>query len=149
MDEITKNKYKYDECIILHPTIDNLLNDNIYRLRLVEHLYNVPLWHNELLYDHYGNDIYVKCYPILPENMSIDLDNNLHIDIEYRIIDIFEKSNIDIIIGKKVLTFNTSSLHLSKTQTLTFSREGISKINTKDVYDVSNRANIILHITLI
>ena len=122
VDEITKNKCKYDECIILHPTIDDLLNDNIYRLRLNDHIYNVPLWHSELVYDHSGNDIYVKCYPILPENMSIDTDNNLRIDIKYRVIEIFGKSSIDITVGKRILSLDVSILHLCENQILTYHR---------------------------
>jgi hypothetical protein len=80
---------KEDECIILNPTLNDLLENNLYRLIVNNHTYIVPLWHNELVYDNSGNDIYVKCNPILPENMEIDDANNIKIDINYKISEIW------------------------------------------------------------
>ena len=66
------NKVNNQECIILNPTLDDLFENNLYRLKVNNHTYIVPLWHNELVYDNSGNDIYIKCNPILPENIEID-----------------------------------------------------------------------------
>ena len=146
VEELTKNKCKEDEYIILHPTLQDLLNDNIYRLRHEGHIYNVPLWHNDLLYDNSGNDVYVKCYPLLPENMSLDSDNNLHVNLEYKISEIFGISEIDVF--ENIITFNSADMRLIESQNLIMQRKGASKINTSDVYNVSKRADIILNIRL-
>ena len=95
MVEYFSNKIKNDECIILNPTIDDLLANNLYKLRVNDFTYIVPLWHHELVYDNSGNDIYVKCFPMLPDNVCIDDQNNIHIDCKYDIKEILNKEYVE------------------------------------------------------
>lgn len=148
IEELLHNKYKNDECIILNPTIDDLFADNLYKLTVNGIVYIVPLWHHELVYDNSGSDIYVKCSPILPDNVRIDNKNNIHANVTYKIQDIFGKSSIEYTIGQMVVTVIPSSLKLIETQTVTYHQQGISRINTENVYDVLKRGDIVLHIKL-
>ena len=64
--DIVNDKIKDDECIILNPTIDDLFENNLYKLKLNGFTYIVPLWHNELYFDIKGTDngdIIVLCNP--------------------------------------------------------------------------------------
>jgi len=148
IDDIISKKIEKDECFILNPLLDDLFENNIYKLRVYSHTYFVPLWHHELIYDNSGNDIYVKCFPILPENITIDNNNNIHVDLSYNILEIWNQEIIEIKLGKKIVALNTCELKLMKKQTFVYCREGISKINTVDIYDIGRKGDIILHIDL-
>jgi hypothetical protein len=62
---------------VLHPTIKNLLNKDIYYLE-DEHIY-IPLWHHEIVFH---KKIKVLIKPLL-YNMEIDDDNNIYINREH------------------------------------------------------------------
>jgi hypothetical protein len=144
MDTTTENK----EYIILNPLLDDLIDNNLYRLTLNGFTYAIPLWHSDLIYDNSGCDIHVKCFPILPENMYIDEDNDIIVHLEYLIQDIWEKERLKVNIGKCELFIDVNELKIKKQQTICFMNQGISKINTKDIYDISKKSNIYLNITI-
>lgn len=146
--EVINKKIEKDECIILNPTLDDLFENNLYKLCVNGFTYIVPLWHDELVYDNSGNDIYVKCFPLLTENITIDNKNNIHVCLTYDIKEILQKEYITFYLGKKEFEIEPKELTVEKTQTVTLKGEGISKINTTDIYDVSKKSNVILHITL-
>ena len=148
IDELIAEKQKNDEIIILNPTIDDLFENNLYKLTMNSFTYIVPLWHHELVYDNSGNDIYVNCYPVLAENMSIDNNNNLHVDLEYNMCDLWENQIVYVKIGSRQFQINPQLLKLSRTQTVVLANQGISKINTKDIYNVSKRGDVHLNITI-
>jgi DnaJ-class molecular chaperone len=145
---IIKKKIEGDECIILHPTIDDLFENNLYKLKINGEIYIIPLWHHELIYDNSGNDIYVKCFPIIDDSIYIDNNNNIHLDVKYPISSIWDKEIITIMIGKREFKIKVSSLKLTATQSIIFKDEGISKINTIDIYDITKQADIIINIQL-
>jgi hypothetical protein len=149
INKITKEKYEKDECIILNPTIDDLLEDNLYRIKVNGFIYIVPLWHNELVYDNSGNDIYVKCLPILPDNIEIITNNNILVNIILTIDEILKDDILKIKIGKRVLDVSRELLHFKKNQKIWLFEKGISLINTKDIYDISNKSDIIVNIEIL
>jgi len=146
--ELVNEKIKHDECIILNPTIDDLFENNIYKLKVGDFMYVVPLWHNELIYDNSGNDIYVKCIPILPDNMEIDEKNNIVSYHEFKIKDIWNKDMISIDLAKQRFYIKPETLKIKENQSVHFIKQGISRINTKNVYDVSSKSDVIIHIHL-
>lgn len=147
--ELLNEKIKNDECIILNPTLDDLFDNNLYKLKVNGFTYVVPLWHNELVYDNSGNDIYVRCHPILPENIVIDEKNNLHINVEFRIDDIWNDEYITVPICKSnKVNIRRDTLKLKENHNILFIKQGISRINTKDIYDISNKGDIIINIQL-
>lgn len=148
IDEIIKNKIKNDECIILNPVLNDLFENNLYRLNINDDKYIIPLWHHELVYDNSGCDIYVKCNPMLAENIKIDNHNNIHVDLTYDINQLLINEKIDIGIYKEPIYFYPSQLKIKKSQTLILREQGISKINHNDIFDVSKKSDIYLNITI-
>lgn len=150
IENIISVKMKNDECIILNPTLDDLFKNNLYRLTINKNYYCIPLWHHELVYDNSGSDIYVKCNPMLPENIEIDNKNNIHVFVEYKISEIWNKKTIDLYLTKEnQIKITVNLLKLVEEQSIMFSNMGISKINTENVYDYSRRGDIIVHLKLI
>jgi hypothetical protein len=148
IQEVLNDKIKNDECIILNPSIDDLFANNLYKLKVNDFTYIVPLWHDELIYDNSGNDIYVKCYPMLPDNVTIDEKNNIHIECKYDIKEILPLEFIEVNVGNNIFDIFTKELMIKPKQTVVLKNEGISKINTKDIYDISKKSDVYLHIAL-
>ena len=148
MEHIINNKMECDECIILHPLLSDLFENNIYKLSVKSNLYIIPLWHHELIYDNSGSDLYVKCFPILSDNMVLDDNNNLHIQLSYKIDEIWNKDMIEIELGGKTIYFTVADLKIMKKQKICLKYQGISISNTENIYDISNKSDIILHIEL-
>ena len=75
--EIVQKKYEdVMEYYKLNPSIDDLLENNVYKLYVNEQLFLVPLWHNELYFESSESnnfkEIIVSCEPELSENIKID-----------------------------------------------------------------------------
>jgi hypothetical protein len=146
--EIINEKVKDDECVILNPTLDDLFENNLYKLKLNGFTYVVPLWHNELVYDNSGNDIYVKCVPILPENIEIDDKSNIHFLYETTFQELWEKEYLTIHVGSVRFYIKRDTLKIKEEQSIIFSKQGISRINTKNMYDVTNKADVIVKVKI-
>jgi hypothetical protein len=142
---IINEKIKNDKCIILNPLLDDLFDHNLYKLSIDNNIFLVPLWHDELTYDNSGADLYVKCSPVLPENVYIDENNNIVVDLKYNITDIWNKEKITIELGNKIFDLNTEELQFKNKQQYIFKKKGISIIN-KNISDISNLSDIILNI---
>jgi len=151
MDEIKNiliSKTKSDERILLNPSLEDLWCDNLYKLCIDERVYLIPLWHHELVYDNSGCDLYVKCNPILPENVEIDERNNVIVSLKYDAGLLIGEDNVLVNVGGREFSFRPSKLRLTKKQRITFANSGISTIKHKNIYDVSVRGDVILEITL-
>jgi len=146
-------KFSNDKIFILNPNINDLFNNNIYKLVIEENMYLVPLWHNELYFDSKdGNDIIVYCFPDLPENISIDENNNLlvNLNLNYENIkEIIENDEICITLGEHSFNIKTNNLFLRKNQLVRFNKRGISMINEEDIYNTSKKSNILVFLQFI
>jgi len=138
-----------DERIILNPSIDDLFEEKLYKLVHNENNFYVPLWHNEVIYDISGNKLYVSCNPELPEHMTIDDNNNLHVHVKYHISEIYNKDSILINIGKKNIPLPIKNLYIKDVQIIKYANIGIPMAKAKNVYDTSKRCDILLHINII
>jgi hypothetical protein len=149
VSSLIKEKYKNDSVYVLNPSIDDLLDSNIYKLYVNEQLFLVPLWHNEMYFDDtLGNDMIVLCKPELPEHITLDDNNNLY----YNLLVCFEKEMIiseyylSVQIGKHSFKIPINKLYMKQEQTYVLKGQGIPKIVEDDVYNVSCKADIIITI---
>lgn len=145
--KVLDEKMKNDSYIILNPSLDDLLDDKVYKLTIDERLFWIPLWHHELIYDISGSDLYVQCYPILPDNITIDENNDITVKIKYSIQEIFEMKNLSFTIGNREYTYPIENMFIRKLQTI-YIKEGIPQINTSNIYDISKRGYIFIEIEL-
>lgn len=131
----------------MNPKIDDLFENNVYKLIIDKKKYIIPLWHDELTYEHNNNDIIIKNVPNLPNNISIDNNNNVIILLEYKINEIWN-NDVYFNIGNKNFSIKKDDIRLLKEQIIILKNKGISKINTKDIFDISNKSNIIIKLFL-
>ena len=156
--EVVHKKYEdVMEYYKLNPSIDDLFENNVYKLYVNEQLFLVPLWHNELYFEsselNNFKEIVVSCEPELSKNIKIDDNNNLIVEIEFYLNDlpdlIKNDEKICFNIGKKELSIPVNKLYMKSNQYYRIKNEGLSKINEDDIYDVSNKSDIIVNIILI
>lgn len=154
MQQIIKEKMKNDNIILLEPTLEDLLNDKIYKLDLSENIFYIPLWHNELYFDYNDNnitcDLIVKIEPELETNIFIDHNNNIFYKKNINIKDLYENESIEIEICNKKFTLQSSDFKITKkNQIFKFENSGILKINDSNYFDNNKRADIIFELFLI
>ena len=150
LKEIINKKIENDNMIILNPSLEDLLNDNIYVLTFEEEKYFIPLWHDEIYYKNKknNNDIVVKCIPELPDNISLDNNNNLIINVTFSISEILNKEYITYNIGNISYDINVTKLHVKSIQQYLIKGKGISLIQSNEIYDNTKKGNVIFQIHL-
>jgi len=152
--------------IIINPSIDDLFENNIYKLNYKNSLYLVPLWHHEVYFDDADlcdvtsnaddaanadgktcKEFVVTCFPVLPNNIIIDEDNNfiVYLDIVFE-PELLYKQNLYFYLGKKEFCVPINELHLKQTQVYVLKKQGISKIKD-EIYNVEEKSDIIVTIT--
>ena len=142
--EIILEKYKDVMIYILKPTLNELFGDRIFKLEEYDKTYFVPLWHSELEFD---TDIIVKCIPELPENITIDENNNLIVNIKTKFSSLLEKNYINVNVNNLFIPVN--ELFIKKEQYYIFKEKGISKINEHNMYNISSKADVIIFLTFL
>ena len=158
--KILLKKLKDYNIFIINPNLKNLLNSDVYKLIInsetstelqpdTDELY-IPLWHNEL---NYNNNI-IKIHPIIPDNIEIDNENNIIINynnsftVIQKLIENYEYPYFEIIVEHLNLMIPLKELKITKNQKYFFNNIGIPKINTNDIFDISNKAKIIININI-
>jgi curved DNA-binding protein CbpA len=165
LDEIKSiviQKYDNVEIYKLNPNINDLLNNNFYKLYVNDKLYLVPLWYNEVYFDNLNdnnnnnnnnNEIIVLCEPELPEGVKIDDDNNIYIEKTINMQTelsnlVANDGSITIEIGDYTFYILVSELSMKREQHYKIRNRGFTKPND-DIYNVSQKADIIVKIAMI
>ena len=162
LDEIKSiviQKYDNVEIYKLNPNINDLLNNNFYKLYVNDKLYLVPLWYNEVYFDNenennnLNNEIIVLCEPELPEGVKIDDDNNIYIEktinMQTELPNLVENDgSLTIEIGDHTFYILVSELSMKREQYYKIKNRGFTKPND-DIYNVSQKADIIVKIILV
>jgi hypothetical protein len=154
--EIIVEKFKDVLIIILNPKIDDLFDNNVYKLQHDNITYLVPLWHGTSYYDIEPTtqadnmiiekgELIVKCIPELPDGCEIDEDNNLYIEHKISLtFSLFNHFFISINIGKKSFEIPLEQLYLKKNQTIILKGQGISRVDEFNMYNVAKKSDIFI-----
>jgi len=149
--DIVIKKYNNVEIYKLNPSINDLLNNNLYKLNKNNQVFLVPLWYSESYFESSGCEIIVICEPELPDNITLDEDNNIYIDICIEQHELLEKilldGSIKFNIGEKIFDIVLSKLYMKKEQIYKIKNMGISKI-TNNIYDISEKNDIIVKVII-
>ena len=101
-----------------------------------------------MVYDSSGNDIYVKCIPVLPENIEIDEKNNINVSYETTMQEIWDEEYLIVNVGSLKFYIKRDTLKIKQHQVVLFSKQGISRINTKNIYDIEQRGDVVVNIKI-
>lgn len=148
LEEIVLIKKDNNISYILRPTLKDLYENNVYKLNHENDVFIIPLWHHELIYDGSNSDIYVIIIPEIPENISIDDNNNIIVSMHYKIEEIWNKESLEVCINENKYLIKRDELLLKDFQTKVLRYKGISRINTKNIYHINNKSDIMIQIYL-
>jgi hypothetical protein len=191
MDELTcilEEKTSADMVVRLNPSLLDMLLDRVYILNEGGHSYYIPLWHSELHFKRrvstsihmneeqepepeISGEIIVLCEPELPDNVTIDEDNNIYISLDINLQELFIKQVVPVVINDDhgfvyylhacdvTLQSSGSSSNPGRQRILLRSVSGvagaggIAKWNNHqgggDMYKVGQRANVYANIRLV
>jgi hypothetical protein len=158
--EIIVEKFKDVLIVMLNPTIDDLFDNNVYKLQHNNETYLVPLWHGTSYYDIESTthtedtkensekgELIVKCIPELPDGYEIDEDNNLYIEHKISLtFSLFNQFYISINIGKKSFEVPLEQLLFKRFQTVILKGQGISRVDESNIYNVAKKSDIFIKI---
>jgi hypothetical protein len=158
-EEITRTireKMHKNNIIILRPSLKDVIQSNISVLQCEGQTFYVPLWHSELHYRIEDSDkqLIVKCMPDLPDHMSIDANNELHIDVRADIKELLNRSGGVLRIplyDDECVELKVSDLRIVPRQTVVLHNNvrGISLICSNDIYEVKTKAPICVCVRLV
>jgi len=155
LKEVIHKKMKHDNIIILNPTLEDLMDDQIYKLEIDNNTFYIPLWHNELYFDltdSSGNkiDLIVKIKPDIFENVTIDYENNIIIKWSCDVKELLNSGEVVVKVGKRVFNIKSEDIKCTKNkQCFYFKKKGILKMNNKNIFDSSERSDVNIELELI
>jgi hypothetical protein len=143
--EIIQNKMKNNNIILLNPSIDDILSDNIYKLELEDDTHYIPLWHNEIIVD----DMIIKNIPDISSNISINDNHDIIIKQTVSIVELFENGKLGITVGNKNYNVHSDQVKITKDiQFILFKEQGKLIPNSNNLYENKKRGNVIVELTL-
>jgi len=153
--EIILEKFKDVIIVILNPTIDDLFDNNVYKLQHNNETYLVPLWHGTSYYDiepiinaegvEEKGELIVKCIPELPVGYEIDEYNNLYVEKKISFtFSLFNQFFVSINIGKKSFEVPLEQLSIKRIQTVILKGQGISVVDESNMYNVAKKSDIFI-----
>lgn len=146
MKEIIKQKAESTNILVLKSTIDDLLNNKIYKLEHQEHDYYIPLWHKRFNI----NDILILNEYELSDNIIIKDNNDIWIYKEIPLHTLFHDGDCEIFMGGKSIKIESDTLKITKTpQIKLFKNIGIPCVNKNDIYNFDKKSNVYVEILLV
>ena len=151
--EIVQQKYSNVVIYKLNPSLNDLINGNIFKLNVLEEICYVPLWITESYFEIGDCEVITICEPELPKNISMDEYNNLYVErkisIKEELYELIENNlDIPINIGEKVFEIPTHELKLQKEQVYIIKNMGILKTDELELTASFKKADIIVTIKL-
>lgn len=144
-----QQKMVYDNVIVLNPSINDLLNDNIFKLSVENKEFYIPLWHHELHFSLHNKYLIVKMEPEISDNYWIDDRNNIYKQEDVCLYNLIQKGFHEVSVGEKTFNIPATELKITKEkQIYHIPEKGILKINEKHTYDTTLRGDIYIEIKL-
>jgi len=138
---------------IIHPTLNDLLRCNIYKFEINNYILLIPLWQKEIYYELPNlQSIYFKIAPVKDKNIIIDNYNNIIVHKFFLFHQIQELLNnnedICILLGDYKFTIPIENLYIMKKQTYILHNKGLPKNIDNDIFNISEKSDIIVNIIL-
>ena len=178
MEELTRvveEKMGDDLVVRLNPSLLDMLLDRVYILNEYGQTYYIPLWHSELHFKqpttHGDGEIIVLCDPELPDNVSLDDNNNLFISLDVNVLELFRDQVVPVYINDEIkdrgfiyylhacdVTLRSDTRQCVLLRGLGGAGGGIATMNTNtnttntksnDIFKVGARANVYANLRLV
>jgi DnaJ-class molecular chaperone len=95
-----------------------------------------------------NKELIVECNPILPDNITIDSNNNIHVKIHVNLDDIWGISEYMFSIANQNFIINVQKLKMMSMQTIILMGQGIPRICKNDIYNCEKKSDIVIHLQI-
>ena len=153
-----KKRIQHDKFVILYPSLADVFAANVYCHVENNHSYMIPTWMEESIFDllpdsdsSTSGELIVQCIPKCPEGVYIDSKHHVHKHITLDLLELWDQDDsyeISTEIVGNLFTFTKGELLLRKSQTMVIPRRGIPCGNPQEIFDISKRSNVVLHIDI-
>tara|TARA_B100001063_G_C16777864_1_gene567315 strand:- start:1708 stop:2601 length:894 start_codon:yes stop_codon:yes gene_type:complete len=150
--DILKTKMKDDNIVILNPTLEDLLSDNIFKLEIEDKEFYIPLWQiqHELYFSLHKNDIIVQCDTDLKEGVWVDEYNNLFVCLTLKMEDLWKNKLYTWSCGEKSVIIKSNELKITDEKQIIVKKNiGILRVDKKNMFSQKERGHIYFEITLV
>lgn len=147
---ILQKKMKDDNIVLLNPTLQDLIEDNTYKLEVGGKEFYIPLWQiqHELYFSLQEQDLIVKCEPELDSNVMIDSNNNIYVCLKLDIKTLLEKEFYEWSCGEKKIIIKNDELKITKeTQIIIKKNKGILRVDKNNMFCQKHRGDIYFEIS--
>jgi hypothetical protein len=155
-----KKKMSHDKHYILYPTLSDLFACNVYKHTEGDQTFLIPLWMEESVFDIDIHDhdqtekgeMVVTCIPVCPTDVTIDEHHHIHKTVYWDLVELWNENESTpraVDIDGTLFHINRDELFLKKEQTVVFKFKGIPIGNASDVFDVTKKSNVYIHIHLV
>lgn len=150
INTIMKSRENTNNVEIVTPSLRDIFESNILKLNYDGNIYLIPLWHSELSFDvnDKDEDLEIMCIPNLPEHMSLDNDNNLHVYVRSSIQSLLTKKQLIINLEIMNIQIEVDNIKIASHQTIIFYGKGVPKIDEDNIYNNEVKGDIMIHIEL-
>ena len=148
LEQKLENRMNKNTTVIINPTIHDLFSNNLYKLIDNGKEFLIPVWCHELIYEHGDAELCVQCEPILDDNIEIDINNDIHIKKEYTFVELWKTDIIQIHIGPEQFQIQRNRLKMSERQTIRLAKKGVPRMNHDNIYNVSRKSDVYIHIII-
>ena len=108
----------------------------------------VPLWHEYMTFPSKDGEVTVSCNPDLPPNAWLDELNDLHVRMKASVHEILQSGVLTVHVGARRESVQLDRVRVLKRQVQRLPSRGPPRIDLKDAYRVSDRADIVVHLEL-
>lgn len=153
-----KKRIQHDKFVILYPSLVDVFAANVYCHVENDHSYMIPTWMEESIFDllpdsdsSTSGELIVQCIPKCPEGVYIDSKHHVHKHITLNLLELWDQDDsyeISTEIVGNLFTFTKGELLLRKSQTMVIPRRGIPCGNPLEIFDISKRSNVVLHVDI-
>ena len=155
-------KCEHDQVYILHPTLKDMLEHNVYILQADGRRYAVPLWHHEMYFDASSREtdqkdadgdkckkeIIVKCVPSLPDHIWVDDDNALHMKISLPfLVEYFSTRKVVVMMDEQELEI--TNVLFKQSHTYYLKNQGLSKIDEENIHAIDDKCGVFVHLNFV
>jgi hypothetical protein len=156
-----KKKMSNDKHYILYPTLSDLFACNVYKHTERNQTFIIPLWLEESVYDidisnevedNTKGEMIVTCIPVCPIDVTIDENHNIHKTVYWNLFELWNENEClprTIDIDGTPFIIHLDKLFIKKEQTVIFKSQGIPIGNTSDIFDITKKSNVYIHIHFI
>tara|TARA_B100002051_G_scaffold274324_1_gene315187 strand:- start:632 stop:1507 length:876 start_codon:yes stop_codon:yes gene_type:complete len=133
---------------VIHAHLEQMLEGRIYKLQHGGEEFMVPLWHEQLVFPAADGEISVRCEPTLPDGAYMDEYNDLHVPVAAAAGTVLAEGSLVVSIPGTRLEVPAQRLRLEEKQSYRLRGVGCPRIDIKDVYNDTVKADVVAHITL-